>query len=345
MRISISESRTFDTCLRKWDYSSPNRQGLAPVMMSPALSFGIAIHAGLEAHYRAMQEAGQIPDVSVSVEAFLKSCSENMAQIRANMGTLPVEAEEKMYSQVELGEGMLRHYATWAEHRDTFEVLAVEPQFRVSLTGTDGVFVGRFDGVVRDSDGVWILEHKTFSQEPPPEFLVLDRQTTAYVWALQHIVNLGKAGVVPKGTEVLGVIYNGLRKKLPRRPPVLKSGGLSKDKAMDTTLEVYDARIAEQGLDASDYTAIRDVLKARGNLFFKREYLRKGPAELDGFGRDLRRIYRRMSTTTEIYPSPSWDCLWSCDFRDLCMAEQVGADHEDLRRIRYRKASSKGAVY
>ena len=62
MRISITETDQFDTCLRQWDYSSPNRQNLSPVVPSAPLVLGSAVHKGLESYYT---EGGRDP-----VEAF-----------------------------------------------------------------------------------------------------------------------------------------------------------------------------------------------------------------------------------------------------------------------------------
>ena len=90
---------------------------------------------------------------------------------------------------------MLEHYQLWALGKDDFEIIRVEFQFEVPIPGTDdGLLVGTFDGLIRDDDSnFWVFEHKTFMQEPPPEFLTLDRQTSAYQWAAQQLMDSGGA--------------------------------------------------------------------------------------------------------------------------------------------------------
>jgi hypothetical protein len=53
-RLSTTERSEFKECRRRWDLSSYSRQGLEPKKPAYALSFGTAIHYGLEQYYAAM---------------------------------------------------------------------------------------------------------------------------------------------------------------------------------------------------------------------------------------------------------------------------------------------------
>src|SRR5690606_10898829 len=125
-----------------------------------------------------------------------------------------------------------------------------------------GVLVGHIDGVVQDSSGdVWILEHKTSATSWSLVDMLFNDQTLGYMWVVQQLL----------GSAPRGVIFNILRKKVPRVPQLLKNGGLSRAKNIDTTFETYMRAIEDNGLDPVDYVEILRELKDRGNTFFQRE--------------------------------------------------------------------------
>ena len=337
MRVSVSETLFFDDCRRKWDYGSPNRQNLTSKQPTPALFFGSAIHAGLEAYYGGGD----------AVQGFQEFCRTRMAEIRRELSGVPLEKEAEIRDQVEMGEGMLRHYEQYYT-AEPFKVVATEQEFEVAIPGTeDGMLVGTVDGFLVDQRGrVWLLEHKTFLIEPPPEFLTLDRQTTFYQWACQKLIHEGYFDFLDRSTVLQGVLYNGLKKKLPIVPRLLQSGKLSVAKSMDTTYETFLGAVEKQGQEPSEYQEFLDFLQRKPNKFFKREWVRRSPAEIQNAERHLQEIYRQMTSPDMVpYPHPSWDCSWRCDFRNLCIAEQTGVDTELMLQQGYRKAPPRGKVY
>jgi hypothetical protein len=92
----------------------------------------------------------------------------------------------------------------------------VEQEFCVPIPFQTGEFVGRIDGLCRDSDGrVWVIDHKTYSQLPG--MLSHNLQTLGYTWAVQQLSDAGVLAPVgvTQGTRIYGALYNGLRKQRP----------------------------------------------------------------------------------------------------------------------------------
>ena len=253
-----------------------------------------------------------------------------------------------MRDQIEMGEGMLNHYI-FTYKDEPFVALATEQEFEVEIPRTKGgMLVGTVDGIIQDHKSrIWLIEHKTFSLEPPPEFLVLDRQTTLYHWACQRLIEQGyfkDFGIAPH-EKLHGILYNGLRKKVPVCPRLLKTGGISQAMNMDTTYEVYMDTLQFYKLDPAPYAATLTRLKNKPNKFFKREWIQRGPPELRSAETQLQAIYERMNNPGAIYPNPTWDCSWRCDYKNLCCAEQTGVHTDFMREHEYINAPKRGKVY
>ena len=114
---------------------------------------------------------------------------------------------------------MLQGYVEYAEANDDFIVLETEQTISRPIpdpkTGEDSpyLFVARLDGIVRDNrtGKIFSLEHKTLSRFDP-DWLERDNQMTAQVWLGQKVV---QELDLPHEEEIVGVIYNGLRKQKP----------------------------------------------------------------------------------------------------------------------------------
>jgi hypothetical protein len=74
------------------------------------------------------------------------------------------------------------------------------------------------DGLIRDQEGrSWIIDHKTCKAFPDFRISDMDVQFLGYTWAAQRMSNAGmlQRFGVPKGAQIHGVLYNGLRKQKP----------------------------------------------------------------------------------------------------------------------------------
>ena len=330
-RLSTTERQEFKECRRKWDFSSMSRRALEPKRPATALWFGHGIHKGLEVHY----SGGD------GVKAFDDWAQEELEKIsQASCGLWDDQITE-LRESIELGKGILEGYIQWAAVADNtvqqgFKfVHFTEREFIVPIKDSQGevatftdakgqkwamFLVGRFDMIVEDFfERLWVMDHKTSKDKLDIEILTLDDQMTVYLWAAQEIF----------GRPFEGAYYNVLRKKLPSIPRVLASGkGLSRDKSIDTTYEVYYNEIIKQGFNPEDYEDILSILREKPNTFYQREKVRRNQAEIRNAGAWLYYEAIDMLNDPFLYANPTWDCKWKCDFRDICKAMNRNDDVE-----------------
>lgn len=347
-KLSTTERQDFKFCRRQWDYASPSRQGYEKKQSHEALWMGTGIHAILELFYR--EGANCSIEWNKWVDSELKRLADQV----------PPSRREEFFARAEeiriLGEGMLSNYEVWSSKADNSEdigfrkILSVEKEFQIPIkdesgniarwTDREGTIweihlVGRLDMLVEDFLGrIWIMDHKTSKDKLDPEHLLMDDQMTIYIWAIQQIL----------GKPIEGAYYNVLRKKLPTIPKVLKAGGLSQDKSIDTTLEVYLTEIENQGLNVEDYQKMIDILSNKPNTFQQREKVRRTPYEIAIAGQLLYYEGIDMLNSPFIYPNPNWDCKWRCDYKELCLAQNRNDDVAFLIESLYQK-SDRGVVY
>jgi hypothetical protein len=327
MRISVTEVQEYLQCARRWDYASDNRQALDPKEPQPALFFGTGIHKGLESFY-----SGKNP-----VEAFEAWFWEELKAIRAKCD-VDVEMEGQLMGMLPLGKGMLAHYVSHYA-TEPLKVLRAEMKFEVPIPGCEtepGFLVGTIDGKAQyGSSRIWALEHKSFADAMPAGYLDLDIQMTAYPWALRALF---------PSEDIAGTLYNGLRKKLPSVPPLLKDGKAISRAAIDSTHGIYLAEILRHGFNPADYRDILANLEAKGNSFFVRTPVPRSPHEMEHFGKFIAQVHDRMvrePLKTFMY-NPTMDCGWWCGYRDLCQMRTFGGDEEGLKVMRFvRKTKSR----
>ena len=344
MNISATEIQTYLACRRKWNYTSLNRMSLEPKSPQKALSLGIGVHEALEAYYR---------DGDDPVE-FFRNWAYNESERLYNLN-LNQEEMDDLRDAWDLGIGMLSNYAQWSKANDNFDFIAAEQQFKVPIFTPDGFvkgyFVGRFDGLIRfrDTDEVAVIDHKTFSVRPQSaDWLQLDLQTTGYAYAATYLAQVGalEAFGVQKHSAVDKVLWNGLRKKLPTVPAILKNGTLSRASNMDTTLEVYQNAILLLGQDESDYEDVLERLRNKPNNFFHREIRQRTWDEMLSFETLLDQVHGEMvNPSTPITYNPTHDCLWKCSFRGPCIAKNCGGDEQMQLQVHYTSRPEKGEVY
>lgn len=362
-RMSTTERQEFKECRRRWDWSSFSRQGIEPNKPALALWFGTGIHHSLEMYYSGKDAIYWDQATGDEVSRDLMDVEPEKAivthwKIWADTEVARIQEKMPLFEEqiaafdesIALGAGMLESYVAWASKADNMpdtgfkDVLYTEREFAVIVPDAQGDpyhfvdangqvwelwLVGRLDMVVEDFDGrIWILDHKTSKDRLDPELLILDDQMTVYLWAAQQIL----------GVPLAGCYYNVLRKKLPTVPRVLVSGkGLSKDKSIDTTYDVYFNAIVENGFDVADYDDILQLLSNKAANFFQREKVHRNSHEIAMAGRMLLLEGIDMLNQPYIYPNPTWDCKWKCDYKDLCLAMNRNDDLDYLLKTLYRK--------
>lgn len=329
--ISISEVLQFLRCRRQWDIQSPYRQNLVKVgIPSAALHIGSGFHEALEAN--ALGQDWKPALDSWYADAVEKYVTHYQTQIGLSPSPDELAAFDDAYAAVY--ELMTRYFLRYDEAMplgDNYEYVAVEQTCAVPIPGTDGTFTFTLDGLARSKrDGTyWVVEHKTYSSKPDMDRLSTDHQITAYAWGVAAIL----------GEPVVGFLYDGMSKKVPVRPALLKSGRLSE--AYTETIDgiSYRDAINEHGLSEADYANILQRLDMRDTLdqtpFFTRWRIPVLPSQIETFASYIGSIYNDMVNTPALYPNYRFDGCWDCGVRDLCKAIQFGEDVQWLTRTAF----------
>lgn len=355
--IRTSDRGTWRKCRELWNFKSPLRRRLQPLAGPKPLEFGIAVHRGLQVYYdpemwdftnRAVVEA-------LALKAFNEDCNTQELK-RKESGLWDDLVQEDFADRRELGEGMLKHYFAWAPEQDkdwrpvhteiTFEVPVAPPYMGTGYWSTDEpyqkgldvddssgepvllyqgkpvVYQGRLDAVMQHKDGTyWIWDHKTAAQfRENLDWLDMDPQVGSYAWALYYRL----------GIEIEGVIYNELRKTVPKLPKELKNGGFSQNKQQDTTYEVYKRHLEGAGESLVQYKEMLDHLREKGNRFFRRTPVHRTPKELEIIGNNIALEAIDMLNNPSIYPNPNPFNCYDCAFKTPCLTKQEGSDPEFL---------------
>jgi hypothetical protein len=354
--IRGSEYQDFLRCRKRWNWRW--NEGLRSKKLNDKLFTGSLIHKWLEVYY----ETGDIVD---SLAAMQK---------------MYLEADTQYSDQVQLQElwelvcDITHHYLeTWEETDKEYITLATELEFMVRLD-EEIAFTGTIDWVFQDKDGhIWFADHKTTTSiEKYEKNSLMDRQISRYWWALNMICQ-GVGRVRNKETgqyekfeplldkEIFGFQYNVILKDVPRKPELLKKGGLSKNKSQKTTYELYCQAIDENNLLTSDYKDILDHLEQLGNRYFKRVDVIRTPQEIEAAiweflytAEDMAGLKSGLEIAKnpadfqimqmagknpqyKLYRNITSDCSWDCEFKALCQAEIEGSNTSFLKNSSYEK--------
>lgn len=197
--ISPTSLVTFGTCRLQWKWSHPD--GYKAKGRSYNLDLGIGVHLALGARYTAMMNKKKPVDMvkvfTLWADAEISKLNEKDALYDEDIQTLAAIRT--------MGIAMLEGYQEKYLH-EPFEVLQVEKEVSLPIPGTTWTLQARIDTVVRDlnMNKVFVLEHKTFSRTDVG-YLDKDHQLVAETWLANELVD----------EPVAGIIYNGLRKKIP----------------------------------------------------------------------------------------------------------------------------------
>lgn len=308
-----------------------NRQGLRPISLPrPILSSGTFIHAGLNALSKGLPVLDEIDrEYTKEVERF------TTAYVKA-VGTIPDSSEFDVLADVldnarHVVGRYINQYGT-NPVAPKYNVTHAEQTFRVPIPGTDHFLIGTFDRIMTDTKGdTFVGEIKTFDRRPNFEDLQNRPQFSGYAWALSLLT----------GTAVNGVLYDGINRKLPKEPAILKNGSVSK--AWSDTLDyaLYVDMIQRSGGNLFDYEEILTRIIERDNSgnnpFFVRFFVPISEGQRRSFEEQLVSIVKDMEQAV-VYPNFQMTCAWDCNVRNLCSAMQNKEDVQSIVEVSYRKA-------
>jgi hypothetical protein len=235
LTLDNSTLDTFSLCPRKFLYRKILE--LVPTKVSPALSFGTAFHAGLQAYYSGL------PPVKV-----LAAFAESAKSSASSLTTTRAEAKEKEMKEehsIEFGlDLMIKYMENYALENETFKVMMGKdnlPMLEVgfALRLHNGILIGKMDGAVDDGD---LLENKTAGYVDgnyKMQFMV-NNQIRLYMAALRELT-----GRTPKRAIINIIMVKDYKKptekrdlKLFQRVFVTKT-----NLQLDQTLREYEFRI------------------------------------------------------------------------------------------------------
>jgi hypothetical protein len=325
--VTYSELRTRRRCPWKGHLEYDRR--LSPVVKAPGLREGSIMDAGLNALYENHRLTGE-HDLGVMLTAI--GCAAETEEARIAAGAQLFEEEwQTIRERTALLKEVARLYVPWAQVKDQgVTVITRQFQGEVPVLAPSGrpstKYQLRFkpDGIVAMAGQLWLWEDKAWKtiDRESLRMLTIDEQCGMYLWGLRQLIDRGEAPEVVKDavTEYgypAGVIYNVLRKKTPTIPKLLKDGSTSRDKAIDTTEEVYRQTLAERGQDPAEYAEILEMLREKGNTFFIRQAVLRNESELDEIGGRIWAASQLISQR-HIFKAVDRTCA-QCQFYPLCL--------------------------
>lgn len=344
--IRPSDRAAFKRCRRAWDLGSRSRQNYELARPAQAFDFDQAMHDALALYYFpgmwAWDREGVVPTV---LDGFIRSMETQRAaclEARALSG----EEEEAWGASLELGLGMLEHYALWAPTIDRFEPVRVATDFEVNIPdpsrpgqdlaapGTSPLvpirYRGRADVLALDGyDAYWVIDHRIAGETwADIDQLLLDEEGAAACWAFQHF---------DPGMKIAGVIYNELRKAVPDELPAGRVPARSVLTKPDVVQKLLP-RIQPRGLYKQAVREPESRVEQQGNAFFRRTAIARSQTELEHAGRQIAlEAIEIANPDVPPYPNPIWENCRACAYRPPCVAMSEGAGAGPILASSYRK--------
>lgn len=311
-RISNSEVQTFKECRRKWWLAW--HRGLRKLDDSPtgALRTGTRVHKALEVLYVPEGEEPGSPLVELA-----RIANEDWKTYEAGCRESGLEPDADVTKEfnkaVDLERAMVEGYLEWLEETGVdAEIIVVAPEQELSVSAESvfgpGVFdpgvelIGKLDvRVKRVSDGKRLLmDHKTAASltDGIRELRQNQQMLFYHILELQQLVD-------SDDERCVGALYNMLKK-------------------------------------------VKRTARATPP-FYRREFIPHNDDELHAFKMQLRGVISDMLfveqqlnfispddyTQMLVYPTPTKDCKWKCEFYQLCPMFDDGSRAEDMVKDRF----------
>lgn len=311
--------KTFLLCPMQTNYKYVQR--LKPKVMGKPLRQGDWMHHLMETQCKG-------GDWRETHKLYVSKFNKLFDEERDNVGDLPTECARLMRSYL------------WHYESDPWTILEVE--FMVEVEMPDGsILRAKFDLLVENQWGIWIVDHKWNRKLPNLTQRMLDVQSPLYVWAARRM-----------GIPAKGFIWNYCRRKAPSIPKLItseKKPRLSRA-ACDTDYPTLLKSIKSYGLDWKDYKPWLRQLKGQRYMpgepqmstFFRRDHIERSDQQLMNIARTGLHTAKRMHAYPFDKPElierhTGGHCDFRCSYTDICTLELFGNDTSQLRRQRYEQ--------
>jgi hypothetical protein len=348
--LRTSERKDFKRCPQRWWWAW--RDGLYQAgPPNDKLWFGTGWHIVMAHIYQPGLKRGKTP-----LKVWREWVGDEMTKIRVNVSGADDYKEEVYINAAQLGEEMIGNYLDTYGKDEHMYVLQTERPFEVVIVSPAGqrrvIFCGTYDGGYRDlrDDSVWVFENKT-AKAIFTGHLTIDDQAGGYLMVASR--EMAAAGLIPKGKQVKGIMYNFAR-KAPKDLRPLNADGEATNKP---TKEHYLLQMSDAGLidlaqkwtlpllqEEAERQGIVVVGERSANqpkpLFLRVESARTVRERNNMVGR-IQAEVEHMNEMREgrllPYKTPTRDCSWDCNFYQLCvMHERGGTEWEEYRDIKYK---------
>jgi len=321
--LHTTDRNAFRCCRRRWNFQSALKQNLTMKgELSPNLWFGTGFHFALEDYHGYNRFGNPAKALKAYVDCFSKE-----------------ELTLDCQALVDIGYEMINHYVNeWLPRRNIYKTLIIDgvPQVEVESSiyipelseafGIPVIYQLKYDRVVTDPDGrFWIQDHKTAASFNISK-LETDPQVSAYCWAFPYIY----------GQTSAGMLYSQYKKAIVEEPRILKNGNISTDKTQNTTYERYLKALKERYGNITfppKYKEVLDILLEQetpeSDAFIRWDRVARNEHNNESeYLKILAEGYEMLNPKLAIYPNPTSDCSWSCNFYNVCLAQDDGSDWE-----------------
>jgi PD-(D/E)XK nuclease superfamily len=229
----------------------------------------------------------------------------------------------------------------WHYKHDPWKYHEVELELTAELP--NGVLLRiKFDGLIENQWGLWLVDHKSHKTLPNTEYRLLDTQSPLYIWVAHQ-----------NGIPVNGFIWNYLKWKAPTVPKLVYASSshprLSKT-ATETDYPTLRKALKDYGLDASEYADRLAYYKSlryspgepQNSPFFFRSVYEKDEGLIGRVLKEAMRSAERMNTYDFSDPEAvertvGRHCQFMCSYTDLCTMQLLGGNTRPLIRQNYKE--------
>lgn len=307
--ITNSQMRAYNRCHRQYWYKFD--KGLVPKYSTLPLKRGNWLHELLEVKYLTGSWKKKHKELSQGFYAMFE-------EEREQYGDLPA-----------ITANIMRSYDYhWREEDSGLIVIDAEQVIQVPLPHGH-IMELKFDAIVEDEYGRWLMEHKSHKTLPRSDYRFLDMQTAKYFWAINQDGRYG---------DLTGVLWNYIRTKEPTKPKMTKKTNRLSRARIDTDVLTFYNSLIEYGLDPHDFRDVLSRLK-KHQTFFRRDRVPKPARVAETLVKEMVIVADEIEKGVRPVRSIERGCEFSCSYRDLCITQLYGGDAKDVIKRNYRKAT------
>lgn len=304
------------SCLRKYQYAQVDKLVPKYDLLAPNIRKGIWMHALLAAYHNG-------GDVTQELTRLVDWATSNGI------------AAEKIEEASLFCSNLIGQYTDYYEdpsRLEKWEVISTEYPYTLELPKIGVTLRATVDMVIKNNRGIFIVEHKTTSDIPNPNWRAVDPQT------MLQLILVQKAGI-----QVDGVLFNYLLTKEPPVPRVTKDGLFYKTELTTTTAAFEKAwpevRAKWKGTfgEMEKYKDEEMARMVNDSAWFQRYYVFRPDEALVETLKDVAGVIRMVKQAEEAghYPRNFHiiTCQRFCSYSELCVTEYIhGRKAEGLRQ-------------